>query len=196
MRLINSDFEFNEGSLYIKGSVGKHGEVLQATIYQKERPLLSLTGDFHKVADFDGIMIFNVQGELTQGLGIYYHGDLYPLSRKLVCDMISRLVHSAVGKGRSKRKNLYKLKVYYPLGQNELRISDGEIDLCRFFHGNVHVHRELECTLLGKDKNVLKIQMRVLVEVMKRPGAEPITYSKKLRLVSKHELIDPLVPRT
>ena len=190
MRLTNQTFYAKDGAMSIYGCVGKHGEVESATIYSKQRPILSLSGDMHQVQDFDGLSVINTQGELTQLIGIYYHGDLYPLSRKLICDAIGRMIHLGTTKGRGSRKNLYKLRLNP--GKDTTAISDGEVDLFLLRMGNVFIHRELESSLFGKDKTFLTIQGRVMIEVMSRPNAKPISYSKKTRLVSKHAHFEPL----
>lgn len=190
MRKTNQTFYAKDGAMSIYGCVGKHGEVESATIYSKERPILSLSSDMHRVQDFDGITVINTQGELTQLIGIYYHGDLYPLSRKLICDAIGRMIHLGTDKGRSSRKNLYKLKLNP--GADTMAVSDGEVDLFLLRMGNILIHRELESGLFGKDKTFLKIQGRVLIEVMTRPNVKSVVYSRKTRLVSKHEHFEPL----
>lgn len=192
MQNTDKTFFAKDGTMSIYGCVGKHGEVVAATIYSRQKPIISISGDMHMLADFDGLMVMNTQEELTQMLGIYYHGDIYPLSRKLVCDAISHLVHLGVGKGRSTRKNLYKLKLVVKPDSDVVSISDGEVDLFVLRMGNVLIHRELEASLLGKDKAYLKKQGRVIIEVLSRPNAKPIVYSKKVRLVSKHEHFEPL----
>jgi len=191
MQNTDKTFFAKDGAMSIYGCIGKHGEVVTATIYSRERPIISITGDMHQIADFDGLMVFNPQGELTQLLGIYYHGDLYPLSRKLVCDAISRMVHLGCGKGRATRKNIYRLKLITK-PEDDLRISDGEVELFTLRMGNVLIARELDVSLFGKNKAYLKIQGRVIFEVLSRPSAKSITYSKKTRLVSKHETFDAL----
>lgn len=192
MQNTDKTFFAKDGTMSIYGCIGKHGEVVTATIYSRAKPIISVTGDMHKLAEFDGLVAINTQDELTQLLGIYYHGDIYPLSRKLVCDAIGHLIHLAVGKGRATRKNLYKLKPVSKPGSDVFSVSDGEIDLFKLRMGNVLIHQELEASLLGKDKTYLKIQGRVIIEVLSRPSAKTISYSKKVRLVSKHEHFEPL----
>lgn len=190
--LVNTDFSASDKSFTIKGSVGKHGELTEATLFIRDRALVSMSGDMHRLHDYDGLMVCNVADELTQILGLYYHGDIYPLSRKTLCDNLLRLIHLGMGKGRGTRKNLYNLR-RYDSGDDMVRITDGDVDLIRIYMGNVLLHRDLEQTLMGKDKRYIKIQCRVIYEVLGRPSSPSVVYSKKARLVSKHAHMEPLV---
>lgn len=190
--LVNCDFEATDKSFIIKGSLGKHGEVLKATLYAKTRAIASYCSDMHKLHEYDGLTVCNVAGELTQIFGIYYHGDIYPLSRKTLGDNFLRLLHMGVGKGRGTRKNIYSLKRYSaPDGVD--RVTDGEVDLVRVHLGNVILHRDLEQTMLGKDKQFIKTQCRVIYEILGRPTGPTVSYSKRTRLVGKDNALEPLV---
>lgn len=189
---VNSNFIASDKSFTIVGTVGKHGELTEATLYIRDRPLVSMSGDMHQLHNYDGLVVCNVADELTQILGLYYHGDIYPLSRKTLCDNLLRLIHLGMGKARGVRKNLYSLR-RYESGDGTVRITDGEVDLIRLHMGNILLHRDLEQTLLGKDKRYIKIQCRVIYEVLGRPTGPSVTYSKKARLVSKHTTMEPLV---
>jgi hypothetical protein len=189
---VNTEFNATDKSFVIKGTTGKHGELAKATLFIRDRAIVSVSGDMHKLHDYDGLVVCNVADELTQILGLYYHGDIYPLSRKTLCDNLLRLIHLGMGKGRGSRKNLYKLR-RYESNDGMVRITDGVVDLIRLHMGNILLHPDLEQTLLGKDKRYIKIQCRVIHEVLGRPTGASVVYSKKSRLVSKHENFKPLV---
>lgn len=194
MRETNAPFYSNYTGTEIFGTVGKHGEVVEATIYKRDRPIVSIASDMHRLHDYDGLMAFNVQGELAQIAGLYYHGDIYPLSRKTLGELIVRMVHSAVCKGRAIRKNIFRLRSY-TTEDRITRINDGEVDLIRLHMGNVLLHRDLEQPAFGKDSTYMKTQCRIIVEVLNRKGKPAVVYSRKTRLESKHTDLTPLVLR-
>lgn len=171
------------------GSVGKHGELLSASWYRGERCILSLSGDMHHVDNFDGLWAVNVQGELSQLVGVVLHGDVYPYVWKTLADAVIKFLHLAVGKGRGK---------YVIINSLLLR---GEGVWCgdqRVFwkhHENVFVGEGLKDPLLGSDTYVLRKQGRVLYHLLTTRTEKPcIKFIHKARLVGKGISSTPWVP--
>lgn len=191
MYTTNEDFSVKDGHFVLIGRVGKHGEIEKATLWHKSRPIVCLSADMHLVQDYDGLLLFNVQDELKQIVGLYYHGDIWPLSRKTLADNVIRMSHLATQKSRGQRQNIFMLKRYTG-SDGIVRISDGDIDLCKVIHANMILHSTLTASLTGKNSRYLETQFAILNAVLSRPKVGTVKFSKKLRLVSKHESLEPL----
>lgn len=207
-RVLSTDFCYTDKKQTLVGSVGKHGELTQASLYFGERPIVSLTSDMHKVREFDGLMAINTQGELSQLIGIYFHGNLYPYNWKTLADDIIRLIHKAVDKGRASRVIISSIKYvdetgfggdfpYLKSGNNKL------------FKGNQFglqfVAGELDNKALGEDRRFIERQGRVIfnqlrtgegfVKFVSGKGNAMIGNKKtKAQLISKVENRPVLVP--
>lgn len=191
MYVSNEDFDVKDGHFRMVGRVGRHGEIESGTLWHKDRPIVSTSADMHKIQEFDGLLLFNVQDELKQITGLYYHGDIWPLSRKTLADNFIRMAHLATQKSRGQRQNIFMLKRY--TGSDSIvRISDGEVDLCKVIHSNMILHSSLTSSTTGKNSNYLQTQFTIINAVLARPKVGIIKYSKKLRLVSKHETFEPI----
>lgn len=207
-RVLSTDFSYCDKKQHLVGSVGKHGELTNASLYFGERPIVSLTGDMHKVREFDGLMAINVQGELSQLIGIYFHGNLYPYSWKTLADDIVRLIHKAVDKGRGVRVIIPSIKYvdetefngsfpYLSSGVNKLFKGN------RF--GRQFVTGDLDNKALGEDRRFIEMQGRVLASQLSKGGTTVKFVSgkgnamlgnnkTKAQLISKVENHPVLVP--
>lgn len=208
-RVLNTTFRYTDKKQSIIGEVGKHGELVKASIFFGERAIVSLTCDMYKVRDFDGLMAINTQGELSQLIGIYFHGNLYPYSWKTLADDIVRLIHKGVEKGRSARVIFSSLKYVDALPEKGIEVPyllGGKTKVFRVnYFGSAFVDGELANKALGTDRRFIEKQGKIIanqlgkgegfVKFVSGKGNAMIGDKKtKAQLVSKAESHPVLVP--
>lgn len=164
---------------------GEQNEIKQATIYTRQRPLVSLTGDLTELHTFDGVTLLNACGELTQLVGLYYHGDIYPLSRKTLTDLVVKMVHLALGKGRAFRRNVYQFKLQKAGVEQIDTIFDDLGAMFKYDTGNVTLCSDLTVKTTGKDKSFLEKQCVVIYHAVQARAKQFVKLPKSNRLVGK-----------
>jgi hypothetical protein len=164
---------------------GEQNEIKHATIYTRQRPLVSFTGDLSELHTFDGVTMLNACGELTQLVGLYYHGDIYPLSRKTLTDLVVKMVHLALDKGRAFRRNIYQFKLQ-KAGEEQIdTVFDDLGAMFKYDTGNITLCSDLTVKTTGSDKSYLAKQCVVIYHAVQARPKQLVKLPKKQRLVGQ-----------
>lgn len=167
MNNVNQVVEYSDKKIFFGGKTGKYGELEIGSLWVGERPVVSLTSDMGKVKDFDGLIAINTQGELAQLLGVYFHGEIYPYTWKLLADDLVKYIHLAVGKGCATRVIFNRVKCIDLREGGYIEIGKEKKGFCFDVAGTLAPAGTLNNPALGSDTELLKVQGKVLFETIR-----------------------------